>query len=95
VFVDYNAWEFNRTDELWAGMIRSIYDKVELRMENHRNTSGDTSVDYKLQWRVEKAKKLLTARYGRFLRGYLLALACFIIGLVATVVLSSIDVIPL
>ena len=33
VFVDYNAWEYAGSDELWTGLIRNIYEQVEKRIE--------------------------------------------------------------
>jgi len=63
VFVDYNAWEFNRTDELWTGIIRNIYTQVERRLEVHRTAEG-MPVDYKQKWRVKKAKKTMIENYG-------------------------------
>ena len=33
IFVDYNAWEYAGSDELWTGLIRNIYEQVEKRIE--------------------------------------------------------------
>ena len=33
IFVDYNAWEYAGSDELWTGLIRIIYEQVEKRIE--------------------------------------------------------------
>ena len=35
VFVDFNAWEFFRSDDLWASIIRNLYHEVELRLKKH------------------------------------------------------------
>ena len=62
----HSAWEFASTDELWAGLIRNFYAKIEARIESE---SGSTSklgdgVDYLQNWRVETAKRLLKERFG-------------------------------
>ena len=63
IFVNYNAWEYNRSDELWAALIRNLYTKAELRMEKNRDVNGNPH-DWKWKWRVKKAKELLIERYG-------------------------------
>ena len=58
VFVDFNAWEYCASDELWAGMIRAMYQKVEKRMEYNQG-------EYlKLLWRVKRAVELLEVEFG-------------------------------
>ena len=58
VFVDFNAWEYCASDELWAGMIRAMYQKVEKRMEYNQG-------EYlKLLWRVKRAVELLEEGFG-------------------------------
>ena len=37
VFVDYNAWEFSRSPELWTGIVRNIYEKIEKRIKSQEN----------------------------------------------------------
>jgi hypothetical protein len=61
LFVDFNAWEFNRTDELWTGIIRNMYDKVEKRLAYTKARSGH---DHKRDWRIMHAKKLLIEHYS-------------------------------
>ena len=58
VFVDFNAWEYCASDELWAGMIRAMYQKVEKRMEYNQG-------EYlKRLWRVKRAVELLEVKFG-------------------------------
>ena len=59
VFVYFNAWEFSSSDELWAGLVRNMYTKVEQRIAFSRGGN------FKRQWRVERAKKQLEERFGR------------------------------
>ena len=61
VFVDFNAWEYCATDELWAGMIRALYAKVEKRLE-YEVICGRK--DMKTEWRVRRAIELLESQYG-------------------------------
>ena len=89
IFVDFNAWEFSRSDELWVGLVRNIYRKVECRMQN-RYSKNASKVDYKLLWRVEKTKRELEKRYGKTglrIRVFLLlVLGC---GIVVTILLFA------
>ena len=81
IFVDFNAWEFSATDELWAGLIRNIYSKVEQRMEWQRTKSP--SWDGKRHWRVKRAMCALKSSYGG-LSGLRLHLGvCIICAMVA------------
>ena len=32
IFVGFNAWVFNKTDELWVALSRELYRVVELRL---------------------------------------------------------------
>ena len=57
VFVDFNAWEYCATDELWAGLIRGLYQKVEKKFEAERES-------IKLQWRVQRAVDILKEEFG-------------------------------
>ncbi len=66
IVVDYNAWEFNRSDELWIGIIRNIYIEVERVFEATPPQSG-YFLDLKTYWRVIKARRLLFDKYGRAL----------------------------
>ena len=64
VFVDFNAWEFSGSDELWSGLIRGMYDKVEQRLEFEARRRGGAGTDFKREWRIQKAIKLLEEEYG-------------------------------
>lgn len=63
IFVDFNAWEFNKSDQLWVGLIRSIYEKAEQRLEAHRDEAGNR-IDFKRLWRALKAKEEVLRSYG-------------------------------
>jgi hypothetical protein len=82
IFVDFNAWEFNKSDQLWVGLIRNIYRKVEQRLQAYRDDKGN-AVDYKRIWRAEKAKEVVIQSYGGIrtlrLRILLLFFCCFIL----------------
>jgi len=84
IFVDFNAWEFSRTDDLWAGLIREMFRKAELRMKTADGSEKRT-------WRVNRAMDLLINRYGgrAALRNRLYVLLVWFIGLITLVVLSS------
>jgi len=62
IFVDFNAWEYSASDELWTGMIRNLYEKVELRMSKEMDKI--TSLNFKEKWRVKKAIESLKEKYG-------------------------------
>ena len=67
LFVDFNAWEFNKKNELWIGIISKIYERVELRLQNHEQEDAagkKRRVDFKARWRVNKAVDLLFKQYG-------------------------------
>jgi WD40 repeat protein len=89
IFVDFNAWEFNKSDQLWVGLIRNIYATVERRLEVHRDKSG-VAVDFKRLWRAEKAKEEVIRSYGGIkalrLRVLLLVFCCLV--LVVCIVLA-------
>ena len=36
IFVDFNAWEYCRSSELWTGLIKNLYNEVELRMNKQK-----------------------------------------------------------
>ena len=57
VFVDFNAWEYCATDELWAGLIRGVYLKVEKKFAVEKES-------IKLQWRVQRAVDILKEEFG-------------------------------
>ena len=95
--------------ELWAGIIKDLYDKVELFLSKHNSEqffqaypeqrkkliSSRKSVfekNYLLEWRVQKAVKLLTEKYGgkTWLRLFLLLLVVlFLIVIISTVLLLA------
>jgi hypothetical protein len=83
IFVDFNAWEFAESEELWAGLIKAMYVKVEAIMERHQD-------DWKRKWRVQKAIKLLKEKYGaQMLRARVALLAGLALSLVCTVILEA------
>jgi len=43
IFVDFNVWEYCSSDELWTGIIRNLYEKVELRMSKKIDKSSGIS----------------------------------------------------
>ena len=63
IFIDFSAWEFCATDELWAGMIRNLYRSVERRME-FQKMEGASRVDLKMKWRTEDAIQRLMETFG-------------------------------
>ena len=63
VMIDFNAWEFCATDELWAGMVRAMYEKVEMRLEYEARREGGKMEDFKVKWRIKTAKKKLIEAY--------------------------------
>jgi hypothetical protein len=73
VFVDFNAWEFAGSDELWTGLIRNMYDKVEKRLAKKRRSEEANDAEWKVRWRVKKAIKLLKNKYN--VRAYAMLLA--------------------
>lgn len=82
IFVDFNAWEFNKSDQLWVALIRNIYSAVERRMKAYRDDKG-VPIDFKRLWRAQKAKEVVIRSYGgikalRF-RILLLIFCCFIL----------------
>ena len=56
IFVHFNAWEYASSDELWAGLVRNMYEKVELRIrkqsmrQNHAGEDVPTTTNFKKQW---------------------------------------------
>lgn len=92
--------------ELWAGIIKDLYDKVELFLSKHNSEQffqayperrkkllfSRKSVlekNYLLEWRVKKAVKLLTEKYGgkTWLRLFLLLLVVLSFIVIITIVL--------
>ena len=65
VYVDFNAWEYAASDELWAGLIRALYAKVESRIKRQPAPLGCREGYYKRVWRATRAVKALKAQYGR------------------------------
>ena len=57
VIVDFNAWEYCATDELWAGLIRGLYQEVEKKFAVENES-------IKLQWRVQRAVDILKEEFG-------------------------------
>ena len=61
VIVKFNAWEFSDSEELWAGLIKGIYDVVEERMSEEKDSFG---VTWKEIWRLKKSFEFLVETYG-------------------------------
>ena len=59
------AWEYSSSDELWAGLIRNLYHKVEERIQKGGTREKNRKVDYKQQWRREKAVTVLEDKFTR------------------------------
>lgn len=97
VFVDFNAWEFSRSDELWAGLIRNIYQRVELRFRNHKSRRDNSVTNWQRIWRVAKAKKALIDRYGGLaaLRFQLLLLICIVTAIPLLIILANLNVLSI
>ena len=89
VFIDFNAWEFNASDEMWAAMIRSVYHKVEIRMDYKNARMGrESSVggkSLKHIWRVKRALKMLSVEFNGLdrLRAFFFVFSVIFVGLVA------------
>lgn len=71
IFVDFNAWEFSASEELWTGLIRNLYEKVELRMsktsidlKKEGKAANGAGFNWKDKWRVKKAIECLEETYG-------------------------------
>eukprot|EP00597_Dinobryon_sp_UTEXLB2267_P013663 CAMPEP_0170105044 /NCGR_PEP_ID=MMETSP0020_2-20130122/4521_1 /TAXON_ID=98059 /ORGANISM="Dinobryon sp., Strain UTEXLB2267" /LENGTH=826 /DNA_ID=CAMNT_0010329059 /DNA_START=61 /DNA_END=2541 /DNA_ORIENTATION=- len=86
LFIDFNAWEYCASDELWTGMIRILYEKVELRMSHQIDLS--TGISFKEKWRVKKAITLLKETYGGKIG---LMNSCILFSAVAIHCLTSIN----
>ena len=63
IFVDFNAWEYAASDELWAGLIRAMYRKVELRIEAEAAPAAGHG-HFKRRWRARRALTALKEQYG-------------------------------
>jgi len=61
VIVKFNAWEFSDSEELWAGLIKGIYNEVEERMSKEKDSFG---VSWKEIWRLKKSFEFLVETYG-------------------------------
>ena len=97
IMVDFNAWEFCATDELWAGMVRSIYEKVEMRLEYEARRQGDKKDDFKKKWRTKTAKKKLIETYKgeRNLHIFVILATLSLGGLFIITFLYALDIIEL
>eukprot|EP01036_Dinobryon_divergens_P034825 gene34825-45052_t len=81
LFVDFNAWEFSASEELWTGLIRNLYEKVELRLSNLKIEA--TGLNWKEKWRIKKSIELLEKKYGG---KFMLQLWCILLFLVGVFV---------
>jgi hypothetical protein len=92
VFVDFNAWEYSKTDELWSGLIRGMYEKVEKRFEYEARRKGGTKTDFKRQWRIQRAVELMEEKYGgRTMLAVVVVLSTVSIAVMMVILLLSID----
>ena len=65
IFVDFNAWEYAASEELWAGLIRQIYCKVEKRIEREEAPEANYRPGYyKRWWRAKRGLQALKELYG-------------------------------
>ena len=78
LFVDFNAWEFSASEELWTGLIRNLYEKVELRLSNKKIAA--TGMNWKEMWRIKKSIELLEKTYGGKLMLQLWCILLFLVG---------------
>lgn len=73
---------FARSDELWAGLVRGVFLKVEERVAHEPNR------DFIREWRVRSAKKQLIKRFGivliRWAIGYFVAFSLALVVLTVT-----------
>ena len=92
VFVDFNAWEYSKTDELWSGLIRGMYEKVEKRFEYEARRKGGTETDFKRKWRIQTAVKLMEEKYGsRTMLAVVVVLSTVSAAVMMVILLLSID----
>ena len=101
VFVTFNALEYSESDELYAGLIRILYQITELRLSQHDSEAyfkaysykekNDNRENYLRKWRIKKAKELLLEQFGgrEELRASLIAAILLIIGIIACIILDS------
>ena len=82
--MDFNAWEFSASEELWTGLIRNLYEKVELRMNFERTSSG---LNWKEKWRIKKSVNELEKKCGG---KWLLQYQCVSLLLVGIVIALSV-----
>jgi hypothetical protein len=97
---------FADSDTLWAGLVRGVFRKVEERVAAGKhprcgeysgtgkhprkgNYSG-TQEDFKRNWRVKRAKKELTDRFGLLFIRRIIALAAVVLfALIALIVMEA------
>lgn len=88
LFVDFNAWLFTSgTGELWAGLVRNMFQVVEMRMSTKRH---DSSRDFMREWRVKTAVRELENKYGRSALRRLAVTFVLLVLLLITFVVSEI-----
>jgi hypothetical protein len=86
-FVDFNAWLFAGGEgEIWAGLIRELWQKVELRISKE-NPKG--RLNFKTVWRVGRAEEELIAVYGSKRRVRLLAICGIIVPFIIVCLIAS------
>jgi len=92
VFVDFNAWEYSKTDELWSGLIRGMYDMVEKRFEYEARRKGGSGTDFKRKWSIQRAVKLMEEKYGgRTLLAVVVVLSTVSAAVMMVILLLRID----
>ena len=92
MFVDFNAWEYSKTDELWSGLIRGMYDMVEKRFEYEARRKGGSGTDFKRKWSIQRAVKLMEEKYGgRTLLAVVVVLSTVSAAVMMVILLLRID----
>jgi succinate dehydrogenase assembly factor 1 len=106
LFVTFNALEYAESDELYAGLIRALYEITEKRLSEHNSEAyfkaydykeNKSSVDYLRKWRIKRAKDLLLEQFGgrEQLLASLIAFVLLVIGTTLLIILDACYVINL
>lgn len=104
LFVTFNALEYAESDELYAGLIRALYEITEKRLSEHNSDAyfkaydykeKKSSVDYLRKWRIKRAKDLLLEQFGgrEQLLASLIAFVLLVIGTTLFIILDAYHVI--
>ena len=106
LFVTFNALEYGESDELYAGLIRALYEITEKRLSEHNSEAyfkaydykeNKPRVDYLRKWRIKRAKDLLLEQFGgrEQLLASLIAFVLLVIGIILFIILDACHVIRL